>query len=301
MRIMLTGATGQVGWELARSLMPLGQVVVLTRSQCDLSQPQTLSGIVQEIKPDVIVNAAAYTAVDKAEEEEALATTINGTAVGVLAEEAKKLNALLIHYSTDYVFDGNKPIPYLEEDIPNPINAYGRSKLAGEKALSQVGCDYLIFRTSWVYAAHGNNFVKTMLRLARERDELKVVADQFGAPTCAELIADITALALYKINNNPHLEDALTGTYHLTAAGKTNWHSFCQFILETAIEFDYKLRISSEGVIPLTTAEYPMSAKRPINSLLDTSKLNNIFGIVAPFWEPHATRMIREVTQWKQL
>ncbi len=291
MRIMLIGVNGQVGWELARSLMPLGEVIPLTRQQCDLSLPETIPAIVQEIKPDVIVNAAAYTAVDKAEEEEALATIINGIAVGVLAEEAKKQNALLIYYSTDYVFDGTKTSPYTEEDIPNPINAYGRSKLAGEKAIQQVNGKYLIFRTSWVYAPRGANFAKTMLRLASERDELRVVADQFGAPTSAELIADVTALILCQFKIKHKLT---SGIYHLTASGKTSWFGYAQLVLENAARSGQNLRISSEQIEPITTAEFQLPAKRPANSCMKTDKLKSTFDIVFPQWQKHIERSIVE-------
>ena len=234
MKILLTGRNGQVGWELARSLMPLGEVFALDRTKCDLSRPETISNVVQAIKPDVIVNAAAYTAVDKAEEEEGLATTINGTSVGVIAEESRKLKALLIHYSTDYVFDGTKVEPYTEEDIPNPINAYGRSKLVGEKAIVESGCDYLILRTTWVYAARGNNFLKTMLRLAQEREELRIVADQYGAPTWARNIADVSAHVLAAAQHERQDGGFVSGTHHLCATGKTTWHGFSSAIIEHA-------------------------------------------------------------------
>ncbi len=249
---MLTGANGQVGWELARSLMPLGEVIALNRKQCDLSLPETIPNIVQEIKPDVVVNAAAYTAVDKAEEEEGVAATINGTSVGVLAEEAKKSNALFIHYSTDYVFDGTKSTPYTEEDVPNPLSVYGKSKLAGEEAIKQSGCEYLIFRTSWVYAARGSNFAKTMLRLARERDELKVVDDQLGAPTSAELIADVTALILHQLHIGNIPASHVTGTYNLAAGGLTSWHGYAQFVIGMALEAGMPLKAVMDDVLPYT-------------------------------------------------
>ena len=295
MKIMLTGANGQVGWELARSLMPLGEVIALNRKQCDLSQPELLPEIVHKIQPDVIVNAAAYTAVDKAEEEEALATTINGTAVGVLAEEAKKRDALLVHYSTDYVFDGTKATPYTEDDTPNPINAYGRSKLAGENAVQQVAGDYLIFRTSWVYASRGANFAETMLRLARERDELRVVDDQFGAPTSAELIADVTALALFRIKFNPIVAKQTSGIYHLIASGKTSWHGYTQWVLETAIKNGQSLRVSPDQVVAIPTVEFPLPAKRPANSCMETSKLRSTFDMVLPQWQQYVERAVQEI------
>lgn len=292
MKILLFGKNGQVGWELNRSLQPLGEVIALSRQEADFSKPESLRAIVQSTKPDVIVNAVAYTAVDKAEAEESLATTINGVAVGVLAEEAKNINALLVHYSTDYVFDGSKTSPYTESDTPCPINVYGRSKLAGEEAVVASGCKHLIFRTSWVYAARGNNFVKTMLRLAAERDELKVVSDQFGAPTSADLIADVTALALHHIMMNPTISDQVSGTYHLAASGKTSWHGFTQLILESAIKNGHGLRVSPKQVGEIRTVDYPTPAKRPVNSHLDISKMQLAFGIVLPSWQRHVERTV---------
>jgi len=290
MRIMLTGANGQVGWELARSLMPLGEVVALTRSQCDLSQPEIISNIIQEIKPDVIVNAAAYTAVDKAEEEEKLATTINGTAVRVLAEEAKKRNALLIHYSTDYVFDGTKAEPYTEDDVPNPINAYGRSKLIGEQAIQQAECDHLILRTTWVFAARGKNFLKTMLRLAQEREEIRIVADQYGAPTWARNIADITAHVLAAARQERLTGEFTSGIYHLCASGKTTWHGFSSNIIERARQVASVGSIKTERVLPITTKDYPVLAARPKNSQMDSSSLTFRFGVTMPEWQ-HAMEL----------
>src|SRR5215468_6744080 len=227
MRLMLTGANGQVGSELDRSLAALGSVVALDRRQCDLSRPERLPKLIRSLKPDVIVNAAAYTAVDEAEREEALATTVNGTAVGVMAQEACRIGALLVHYSTDYVFDGLKDAPYAEEDPPHPVGAYGRSKLAGESALGQAGGAYLILRTSWVYSARGRNFLRTMLALMRERDELKIVADQLGAPTSAAQIAQATAAVRERADGR-----FASGLFHLTASGATSWHGFAAAILE---------------------------------------------------------------------
>jgi dTDP-4-dehydrorhamnose reductase len=290
MRIMLTGANGQVGWELARSLMPLGEVIALDRSRCDLSRPETISNVVQAIKPDVIVNAAAYTLVDKAEEEEALATTINSTSVGVIAEEARKLEALLIHYSTDYVFDGTKPESYTEEDIPNPINVYGRSKLAGEKAIVQSACDYLILRTTWVYAARGKNFLRTMLRLAQERDELSIVADQYGAPTWARNIADATTHVLTAAQQERQAGEFSSGTYHLCASGKTTWHGFSSAIIERAKQLSTAGSIKTERVLPIATDDYPLPASRPENSQMDSSSLTARFGIIMPDWH-HAMKL----------
>ena len=285
MRIMLTGANGQVGWELARSLMPLGEVIALDRAQCDLSRPETIFNVIQAIKPDVIVNAAAYTAVDKAEEEEELATTINGTSVGVIAEEASKLNALLIHYSTDYVFDGTKQEPYTEKDIPKPINAYGRSKLAGEKAITQSACDYLILRTTWVYAARGKNFLRTMLRLAQEREELCIVADQYGAPTWARNIADATTHVLVAAQQERQAGEFSSGTYHLCASGKTTWHGFSTAIIERAKQLSTAGSIKTERVLPIATEDYPLPASRPENSQMDSSSLTTRFGVIMPEWQ----------------
>jgi dTDP-4-dehydrorhamnose reductase len=316
--ILLTGKNGQVGWELQRTIAPLGNVIAVGREEMDLADPDSIRRVIREIKPSLIINAAAYTAVDKAEEEPELAMAVNGTAVGVLAEEAKKRNALFIHYSTDYIFDGTKPTPYTEEDAPNPINAYGRSKLAGEEAIKQTDCEHIIFRTSWVYAARGNNFLKTMLRLAREQDELKAVADQFGAPTSAELIADVTALTLYRINANPMQEsplplkegwgegfnqivaNKLSDTYHLVASGETSWHGYSQLVLETAIKNGHNLRISPDQVIPIKTADYPLPAKRPANSTLDTIKLCQTFGVTLPPWEFHIKRAVAEIVGWER-
>ena len=292
MKILLFGKNGQVGWELNRSLQPLGEVIAMDKQDANFTDPDSLREIIRSIKPDVIVNAVAYTAVDKAEEEESLATIINGTTVGVIAEEVKKLNALLIHYSTDYVFDGSKKTPYTEDDMPCPINAYGRSKLDGEDRVRSSRCKYLIFRTSWVYAARGSNFLKTMFRLATERDELKVVADQFGAPTSAELIADVTALTLYRIISNPTMSEQVTGLYHLTASGKTSWYGYARLVLEIAVKNGQSLRVLPEQVTEIMALDYPVPAKRPVNSILSTNKLCSLFEIVMPPW----TNSVKSVT-----
>jgi len=297
MKIMLTGANGQVGWELARSLMPLGEVVALTRNQCDLSRPETIPGVVQQIKPDIIVNAAAYTAVDKAEQEEALATTINGTAVGVLAEQAKAHNALLIHYSTDHVFDGTKPTPYTEDDTPNPVNAYGRSKLVGEQAIVSSGCDHIILRTSWVYAARGNNFLRTILRLAQEREELRIVADQYGAPTWARNIADATAHILADAQHRRQAGNFTSGIYHLCASGKTTWHGFTRAIIEHARQVAPAINIKTENVVAITTQDYPLPAARPANSQMLTSHQITGTGLIMPEWHPAMGLCIDEIVK----
>jgi dTDP-4-dehydrorhamnose reductase len=236
MKILLFGKNGQVGWELNRAMQPLGEVVALGREDADFSEPESLRELVNKSKPDVIVNAAAYTAVDKAEEEEDLALLINGKAVEVLADEALKLDALLIHFSTDYVFDGGKDSPYSEDDEPGPINVYGRTKLAGEHAIKSSGCDYLIFRTSWVYASRGNNFLLTVLKLAAEREELKVVSDQSGTPTSARLIAETTCLCVSQSMRDKTDGCFSSGLYHLAASGYTSWHGFANEIVKKAVD-----------------------------------------------------------------
>lgn len=297
MRLLVTGATGQIGWELTRSLMPLGDVIAVDRNRCDLARPETIAPLVRDIRPDVIVNAAAYTAVDKAESEEALATTINGTSVGILAEESRRCGALLVHYSTDYVFDGRKADPYVENDAPSPINAYGRSKLAGEVAIQAVDCAHIILRTTWVYAARGNNFLRTILRLARERDELNIVADQFGVPTSARAIADVTSHLVRQAG-----QEQTTGhttyhdTYHVTADGATHWYDFAKAILEGArqlglLDTKHPLRIN-----PIGTKDYPLPAPRPTNSRLSNQKLRDRFGIAIPPWQQGLQCVLQEVS-----
>jgi dTDP-4-dehydrorhamnose reductase len=277
-RILLTGADGQVGWELRRTLAPLGDVMAFSRDALDLADQNRLRERVRELKPDVIVNAAAYTAVDKGESEEALAALINADAPRVLAEEAERIGAWLVHYSTDYVFDGTKASPYVEDDAPNPINAYGRTKLAGEQAIAALGGRHLIFRTSWVYANRGKNFLLTMLRLAAERDELRVVNDQRGAPTWARLIAEGTSLVLIQVLTDQPRHGFGSGIYHLTCDGVTTWREFAEAIFDNA---DLARR---PRVIPITTAEYPMPAKRPRDSTLANDRLLREFGIRLPTW-----------------
>lgn len=294
MKILLFGRNGQLGWELNRSLQPLGEIVVLDIEEVDFSEPESLRKIVQDESPDVICNAVAYTAVDKAEEDEELALKINGVAPGVLAEETLKLGALLIHYSTDYVFDGSKSTPYLETDSPNPINAYGRTKLAGEIAVQSSGCDYLIFRTSWVYASRAHNFMLTMLKLTKEREELSVVADQIGAPTTARLIADTTILCVQKAMNEK-LEDVfVSDLYHLTAAGHTSWHGFTKEIVKVANKkLNLKLKVKNIKAIP--TTDYPSPAQRPMNSQLDSKKLSDTFGVEMLAWDKSLVLCLEEV------
>ncbi len=297
MRILLLGKNGQVGWELQRSLAPLGQVLALeakSRDYCgDLNDLQGLAATVQRFAPEVIVNAAAYTAVDKAESEPDQALRINAEAPAVLAAEARKLNALLVHYSTDYVFDGQGDAPWQESDPIGPLSVYGATKLQGEQAIQDAGCAHLILRTSWVYAARGNNFAKTMLRLAAERDSLNVIDDQFGAPTGADLLADVTAHAIRAVRLNPQLH----GIYHLAAAGETTWHRYARFVLEQAQAAGVVLKVPSAAVGAITTAAYPTPAKRPGNSRLNTQKLQNAFSLRLPDWQDGVARMLKEILE----
>ena len=296
-RILLLGADGQVGWELRRALLPLGDVLPLTRAQVDLSNLAALRHRLEREQPDVIVNAAAYTAVDKAEAEPDAAQRINAEAPQVLAEYAARHNTWLVHYSTDYVFDGTKPVPYTETDVPNPQSAYGRSKLAGEQAIAHCGCRHLILRTSWVYAARGGNFAKTMLKLAAQRESLRVIADQFGAPTSAELIADVTALALHRLHTDPALAERAGGLYHLTAQGSTTWHGYAQYVIAQAHARGLPLRCTADQIQAITTADYPLPAPRPANSRLDASKLQTTFGLHLPPWHTQVQRLIGELPQ----
>lgn len=295
MRILLLGKDGQVGWELQRSLAPLGQVLALnSRSQSHCGDLANLSGLAETVRayaPDVIVNAAAYTAVDKAESERELAFKVNAEAVGVLARAAADCGALLVHYSTDYVFPGQGDQAWREDDTVGPLNTYGASKLAGEQAIQAAACQHLIFRTCWVYAARGNNFAKTMLRLAAERDSLGVIDDQFGAPTGAELIADITAHAITATRANP----ALAGLYHLAAGGETTWCGYARYVLEQSAAQGVVLKAHAEQVNPLTTDAYPTPAKRPANSRLDTNKLQKAFALTLPDWRQGVARMLKEI------
>lgn len=295
MRLMVTGATGQVGFELARSLMPLGDVVALDRHACDLAQPDTLAAVVAGCAPDVIVNAAAYTAVDRAERDEALAMTINAEAPAALARAARAAGALLIHYSTDYVFDGAKAGAWREDDPVAPLNAYGRSKLAGERAIAASGCEHLILRTSWVFAARGANFVRTMLRLGAERERLAVVADQFGAPTWARNIADATALIVAGAQRERAARAFAPAVLHLASRGETSWHGLAEAIFaETrARRPDRALRVATVEAIP--SAAYPTPAARPRNSRLDCGRLAARYAVMLPHWRDALARCLEEM------
>ncbi|MEI6561182.1 MAG: dTDP-4-dehydrorhamnose reductase [Verrucomicrobiota bacterium] len=278
--ILLTGRNGQVGYELERALAPLGEVTAFDSASFDLRDPRQMEAVLSKVRPDVIVNPAAYTAVDKAESDRETAFTVNAAAPGFLAGKALELNALLVHYSTDYVFDGSKHGFYCEEDVPNPFSVYGETKLAGEQAIMQSGCRHLIFRTTWVYGIHGNNFAKTMLRLARDRSELRVVADQWGAPTPASLLADVTAHVFRAHASDPgHFPG---GLFHLVPQGVTTWRDYAQFVIDEARQRGMKLQV--ENITPITTAEFPTPARRPANSRLDSSKIRATYGLSLPDW-----------------
>jgi len=297
MKILLLGKNGQVGWELQRALSVLGEVIALDRHPAstpygtlvgDLSDLAGLREAIRSVSPQVIVNAAAYTAVDKAESERELAHTINALASQAMAEEAKRLDALLVHYSTDYVFDGSGMKPWKETDAVAPVNYYGATKLEGEQLIVASGCKHLIFRTSWVYAARGNNFAKTMLRLAKDRASLNVIADQIGVPTGADLLADVAVAALQKALVNPEL----CGIYHLAPAGETSWHAYASYVIDFARAHGEVLAVDT--ISPIATTEYPTPASRPLNSRLATDKLRETFSLHLPDWQSGVTRMLME-------
>ncbi len=295
MKILLLGKNGQVGWELQRALAPLGELIALDFDSpapltADFSKPESLAATVRAVSPQIIVNAAAHTAVDKAEGEPALARAINASAVGVLAREAAAVGAWLAHYSTDYVFDGSGSTPWLEDSPTGPLSVYGQTKLEGEDAIRASGVRHLIFRTSWVYAARGGNFAKTMLRLAQERDKLTVINDQIGAPTGAELLADITAHALRAAQQQP----LLGGTYHAVAAGETSWHGYAKHVIEFARQAGQPIKVSADAIEPVPTSAFPTPAKRPGNSRMSTQKLQQAFGLTLPAWQTGVERMLTE-------
>jgi dTDP-4-dehydrorhamnose reductase len=293
-KILLIGKNGQVGFESRRALAPLAEVVAVDFPDCDLTDAESIRSVVRTTAPQVIVNAAAYTAVDKAESEPEMALAINAIAPAVLGEEARRLGARVVHYSTDYVYDGTKAGRYIESDATNPLCVYGATKCDGDLALAASGAEYFIFRTSWVFGAHGANFVKTMLRLAKERDKLNVVADQFGAPTSAALIADITAHVLAQTIYRPASEMP-SGVYHLAADGETSWHGFAQTIIRGAAARGVKLKMAPDAVRAITTAEYPLPAKRPANSRLDTTRLSKTFGLVMPHWQAGLDHVLSQI------
>jgi dTDP-4-dehydrorhamnose reductase len=294
-KILLFGKSGQVGWELQRSLSLMGELVALDTDDqrlCgDFTRPEDIIQTIHSVSPDVIVNAAAYTAVDKAESESALAHTINTQAPKILAQESLKIGAWLIHYSTDYVFDGNGIKPWKETDPTTPINVYGSTKLEGEKAVINSGCKHLIFRTSWVYSARGENFIKTIIRLAQNRDLLSVIDDQIGAPTGAELLADVTAHSICMALRQPQV----SGLYHLAAKGETSWYGYANFVLDKVRQSGIKLQVQTENIQPVTTDAFPQTARRPGNSRLNTRKIEHTFDLTLPLWQTGVTRMLTEI------
>lgn len=294
-RILLTGKNGQVGFELQRALAPLGEVIAVDHAECDLADPQAIRDLVGAVRPDIIVNPAAYTSVDKAESEPDRAFAINGIAPGILGEEAAKRNALVVQYCTDYVFDGVKQTYYTEEDSPNPHSIYGKSKLAGAQALRQQTANHLIFRTSWVFGAHGENFAKTMLRLAAERDSLNVVADQFGAPTSAALIADVTAQVVGHYQRQGQ-QNFPFGLYNLVAAGETTWFDFAKTVIAAAHSAGQPLKLKPANICPITTDQYPLPAPRPANSRLATHKLQQTFGLRLPPWQEGLDHVLQQIS-----
>ena len=295
MNILLLGKGGQVGWELQRSLAVLGNLTALdfdSTEHCgDFANPVGIADTVRALRPDVIVNAAAHTAVDKAESEPELARLLNATTPGVLAQEAARLGALLVHYSTDYVFDGSGTRPWVETDTPAPLSVYGRTKLEGEQRIAQSGAQHLILRTSWVYAARGGNFAKTMLRLAQERERLTVIDDQWGAPTGADLLADVTAHAISHLRQRP--QDG--GLYHCAAGGETNWNLYAKYVLVQAMKALPAIKIKATDVMPVPTSAFPTPAVRPHNSRMNTRKLQTTFGLTLPHWQQGVARMVAEI------
>ncbi|MEN9903403.1 MAG: NAD(P)-dependent oxidoreductase [Pseudomonadota bacterium] len=289
-KILLLGKDGQVGWELQRALAPLGELTSLNRSECDLANAIQIQAVLEKYEPEVIVNAAAYTAVDKAEEDREGARRINVDAVAELALYAREMGALLVHYSTDYVFDGTKTDAYVEDDITNPLSVYGSTKLEGENKIRDALCRHLIFRTSWVYAARGGNFARTILRLAQERGALNVIDDQIGAPTSAELIADVTAHALRDVLSGR----APGGTYHLAAAGETSWYGYAQFVIDRARQQGVALKLDEAALKPIPASDYPLPAKRPQNSRLNTHLLERSFALKLPQWQQGVARVLDE-------
>ena len=296
MKILLLGKNGQVGWELQRALAPLGELVALDFDSpgplsADFSKPESLAATVQAVRPQIIVNAAAHTAVDKCESEPDVARALNAESPAVLAREAQRLGAWLMHYSTDYVFDGSGTTPWVEDSPTGPLSVYGATKLEGEEAIRASGCRHLILRTSWVYAARGGNFAKTMLKLAKERDRLTVIDDQIGSPTGADLLADITAHALRTALQRPEV----VGTYHAVGDGETSWHGYAQHVIEFARARGETIKVARDAIAPVPTSAFPTPAKRPANSRMNTHKLRTTFGLTLPSWQAGVDRMLTEV------
>lgn len=297
MKILVTGKNGQVGYELQRSLTPLGEVVPVDVEDCDLTDTGAIVSLVEKVKPDLIVNPAAYTAVDKAEVEPKIAYAINATAPKILAAQANLLRIPIVHYSTDYIFDGIKDGVYVEDDPANPQSIYGKTKWQGEKNVRAMCSHHVILRTSWVFGAHGGNFLKTILKLAQERDELKIIADQFGAPTSARLLADSTAEIVTQLLSGGATKKA--GTYHLVGAGETTWHGFAQKVVEMANELGVRTRVQAKDIQPIPTEAYPLPAPRPKNSKLNTGKIKAAFGIDIPEWSVDVEQVLKQVIAWE--
>ncbi len=295
MKILLTGKNGQVGFELQRALAPLGEVVAIGRAECDLAKPAAIRQLVRAVRPGIIVNAAAHTAVDGAETERDQAFAVNASAPRVFGEEAARLGAFVVHYSTDYVFDGSKQGPYDELDATRPRSTYGQSKRAGEVALQDATRRHLILRTAWIAGAHGGNFAKTILRLASECDSLRVVADQWGTPTSAALLADITAHLVRQQQRGDDRQAFPYGIYHCVAGGDTNWCDYARFVVDEAIRAGRKLRAKPETITAISTAEYPTAASRPANSRLDTRKLQHAFGLELPHWQRGLRHVLQQI------
>lgn len=307
-RILLTGKDGQLGFELHRQLSALGTVFAAGRKECDLSRPDDIRTLIDSARPDIIVNAAAYTMVDRAETERDLAYAVNAAAPEVMAREAERRDALLVHYSTDYVFDGKKPAPYVENDATAPLSVYGKTKLAGENAILASGCRHVILRTSWVYGIHGNNFLKTVLRLAAEREQLSMVADQIGAPTSVALVADVSMQILRRhiascispfnaLQGHHEPEPMQFGLYHLTAAGQTSWHGYAQLVVDLGREMKMPLRLRANAIRPIASSEYPAPVPRPLNSVLNTDKLRASFGISLPPWQDGVHDVLKQMVK----
>lgn len=297
MKTLLFGVDGQVGYHLQHPLSGISELISCNRHQADLCNLDALRQVIRDTSPDFIVNAAAYTAVDHAEDDIGLAYKINADAVELMALEAKKLNSWFVHYSTDYVFDGKANTPYLESSAPNPINVYGWTKLQGENAVAASDCKHLIFRTSWVYSDRKNNFAKTILKLATEKDELKIVSDQIGVPTSAEFIAQITADCLARISKKSHGSHDCSGLYHLTPSGRISWYDFAYFLVEEAQKTDTSLTLKKSNIHPISSSEYPTLARRPHFSLLDNTKIQETFDLKTPDWKHHARKLVSELKQ----
>lgn len=294
MNILLTGKNGQVGFELQHTLGPLGEIIAVDIDECNLCDTAALRGLIRAVNPNIIVNPAAYTAVDQAESERGIAHAINGIAPGIIGDEARKLNSLVIHYSTDYVFDGRKSSAYTETDQTNPLSVYGKSKLEGENALRDSGAHFITLRTSWVFGTHGQNFVKTILRLATEKEELKVISDQIGAPTSAKLIAEVTRQIIQEYISNKNVTN-LNGLYHMTAGGVTSWYEYAQYIVNAALTAGKTLKLKPEKITAIPTSDYPVPATRPANSRLNTQKIEHEIGIQLPAWQQGLDQVLTEI------